>query len=1486
MRLVSFHMDQGSFSRALFLIALLAGVALPAAWASQSTFHVQPSSASDAGAFATPDGAPIRELSRGNFAPEPAEGPALIRLGAGYTLDPQAGDPETALPAALRATAPTGDARGYFLIQFAGPITTADRDAITGRGGRILQYVPDYTLLVSLTGDARARLAASPRVVWTGLHQPAYKISTMPQMREPEQHDLLVLLFADASLDETRQRIADAGAAVLETSDNGINRILRIRLNATDLAAIAQIPAVAWIEPHQIPQWHNDQAQWVVQTWSSGNRRLWDQGLRGSGQVVNVVDTGIRMTHKQFFDANVPMVHYGDYPTHRKVIAYWPTVASQYIQFGDESLNSFHGTHTSCTAAGNDAPNANDARDGMAPDAKLYFCDGGGNPNAGVQLPLDLNDLYIMPYTGNSGGAARVSSNSWGNANGGVYDVMSMAADQFMWSHPDFLLFFSNGNDGGANTVGSPATAKNCVSAGGTRNGTEANMIYTSTSRGPTDDGRLKPTICSPAGLSSAFGAGDTGYTTYWGTSMASPSMAGATVLLRQYLTGGYYPTGMPSLFNAMADPSAALLKAMAVNSADPDINGYTVPDNNVGWGRIDDDQVCYFSGDTRRLALVDDTRGLLTGEYVEYQVYVAAGDLPLKAALVWTDFAGSPAAAVQLVNDLNLTVTNGVETYKGNVYSGGQSQTGGSYDSRNVEECARRNAPSAGLWTVRVDAVNVPMGPQPFALVVTGALGSDAGLVTLDAATYGGTDVVGVRVVDTNAGGTVNLTLTSDTEPVGETLVLNSLGSFYTGSFLLSLTPATAGDGRLSVSDGDVVTATYVDANPPVTLAATAEVNLSGPAISDVHASSISESDITITWNTTLPADGRIYYGTTPELGGVTEVSPILTLTHAITMTGLSPSTLYYYDVESVDSQGNGVRDDNGGMHYTVSTDLNRDVLLVIGDSTFDRKQYYLNALARTGWTYTLWEGAQAATPRVGDRNTGMASFKAVLWQTGLEQYPPLTPAARDSIRLLNDRGSRFAIYSHDVAWAFCDPTSGFQSTETQAFVEEELKAFWQSDPMTFSQVRGYSGDPISGSYTTGIPYAPHREGAAGDEVNGNSAGGTIANVWKDNDGTADDVAIRWTGNDPVGNPLLAVWGGTPRKVSSNFFEWAHLNVTNADDPTRADVLSKTLVWLIGHNHPTVHVTAPNGGEVYTGNTISIAWTESVDLGYAVGARKLYYSDNSGDRWTLISSAAGPSPFVWDISAIPNGAQYKLRLVLEDNASPALSAADNTDANFTVNRPGGDSRAPVVLAGSIAVDPNPIRTGETALLTATVSDIYTGNSNVTAAEWSIGDAPAPAGGGTPMSGMFNAPLVPVSATLPTDGLQQGDVTLWVRGRDAAGLWGNAIGRTVRVNEAGFSGVLSDRPLTFALYRNAPNPIQTQTVIRYDLPKSTEVQLAVYDVAGRRVRTLADGVMGPGAFAATWDGRDAGGRPVGSGVYFYRLRAGAFEATRKMTRLQ
>ena len=90
-----------------------------------------------------------------------------------------------------------------------------------------------------------------------------------------------------------------------------------------------------------------------------------------------------------------------------------------------------------------------------------------------------------------------------------------------------------------------------------------------------------------------------------------------------------------------------------------------------------------------------------------------------------------------------------------------------------------------------------------------------------------------------------------------------------------------------------------------------------------------------------------------------------------------------------------------------------------------------------------------------------------------------------------------------------------------------------------------------------------------------------------------------------------------------------------------------------------------------------------------------------------------------------------------------------------------------------------------------------------------------------------------------------------------------------------------------ALLANFPNPFNPETWIPYQLAKPTEVTLTIYAVNGQAVRTLALGHQPAGIYqnrsrAAYWDGKNAFGEPVASGVYFYTLKAGDFTATRKM----
>jgi hypothetical protein len=80
----------------------------------------------------------------------------------------------------------------------------------------------------------------------------------------------------------------------------------------------------------------------------------------------------------------------------------------------------------------------------------------------------------------------------------------------------------------------------------------------------------------------------------------------------------------------------------------------------------------------------------------------------------------------------------------------------------------------------------------------------------------------------------------------------------------------------------------------------------------------------------------------------------------------------------------------------------------------------------------------------------------------------------------------------------------------------------------------------------------------------------------------------------------------------------------------------------------------------------------------------------------------------------------------------------------------------------------------------------------------------------------------------------------------------------------------------------SPNPFNPSTTISFALPAAGVVDLSVYDVSGRRVTTLASGLRAAGPHTETWDGKDASGREVGSGVYFVRLTAAGETATRKM----
>jgi len=154
-------------------------------------------------------------------------------------------------------------------------------------------------------------------------------------------------------------------------------------------------------------------------------------------------------------------------------------------------------------------------------------------------------------------------------------------------------------------------------------------------------------------------------------------------------------------------------------------------------------------------------------------------------------------------------------------------------------------------------------------------------------------------------------------------------------------------------------------------------------------------------------------------------------------------------------------------------------------------------------------------------------------------------------------------------------------------------------------------------------------------------------------------------------------------------------------------------------------------------------------------------------------------------------------------------------------------------------------------------------------------------------TGGFPLDAVHLVGTSPTDAFVDGTATGTAYYRvTAVDVHGNEGTPSVEIAVAADMASVGSLPAAFAHRGCVPNPFNPTTAITFDLPASAPVRVTVFDAAGRQVAVLVDAVMPAGRQAVRWDGRDASGRSVASGVYFARVEAGAASATRPMTLLR
>lgn len=504
----------------------------------------------------------------------------------------------------------------------------------------------------------------------------------------------------------------------------------------------------------------------IATSGDSSALQLYAHGIYGQGQVISIVDGGCDYDGAYFRDPSEAVWWDMDFDAecespnlnNRKVIAYNPIDG-----YGSGTEGDDHGTHVTGTACGDSVnsglPSAMHipSGNGMAPLAKLAIVDV-------FSWNGDYNDpstwFFFWVWARDAG--ARVANASWGRGDPPEYTLETYHIDSIMWEYKDFLLFKSAGNDNlKGDSVGTSATAKNIVTVGATESGAGSglsswgNIGSTSenelddmdeySSHGPLREGMWKPEVVTPgdediwsAESDRDFGTNcPDGIVANAGTSMASPSACGMGALIRQYFEEGWYPTGSKVPSDGFS-PSAALVKAAMINSTRDSPGSYScdevknagtdhAPSMGQGWGRVTVDDALYFEGDERKALCYDVTSGFTSaGQYTEYSIPTGpSATEPLKVILTWTDYPATVGAGTVVVNDLDLTVTAGGNVYLGNVFrdDAPRSQTGGIRDSVNIVEGVWIDPVPNSTITVRVDAYNIPQGPQPYALVITGDL-------------------------------------------------------------------------------------------------------------------------------------------------------------------------------------------------------------------------------------------------------------------------------------------------------------------------------------------------------------------------------------------------------------------------------------------------------------------------------------------------------------------------------------------------------------------------------------------------------------------------------------------------------------------------------------------------------------------------------------------------------------------------------------------
>jgi subtilisin-like proprotein convertase family protein len=683
------------------------------------------------------------------------------------------------------------------LVQFVGPPKDAWMQRLRATGVRVVGYSAENAYVVHAEGAAVDRLAGL-----VGTESFVRAVTPLLSGDKVEQGAasgaVAVQTLAGGPGAQARDLAAALGTTLAAPSKVAGVQTQVLRLAVDEVADLARDPAVVLIEPYGKPELQDERSSQIAAGELSGGVPIgpgyldWltDQGFSATpfGFTIDFTDGGLD-NGSDSAPAHADLYVDGTKPGSDRV-----TYATDYTGDGNPRDCTGHGTNVASVAAGYnaaiDAANNDDVGFnhglGVAPQAqigasKIFDCAGTYtfSPSDPMPLATVVSDAYAA--------GARISNNSWGfsgvaslgryTAFSQLYDRLVRDARPSQAGNQEMVEVFSAGNSGndvpnspplnpdpneGYASISPPGTAKNVITVGASEGvraigppdgcgisdagADRAGDIIDFSSRGPTDDQRLKPDLVAPgthvlgARPTHEFysGAGacpgqsifptETLYNLISGTSQAAPVVSGAAALIRDWYQrehGG-----------GTAVPSPALTKAILANAA-ADLSGGDdgkggaipmAPSNDAGWGRVDLGGV--FDGPERDF--VDQTDMIdSSGDTSPRRSYVVPDPTqPVRVTLAWTDAVPATAGGNAFVNDLDLEVTTGRGTRLGS------ARQGPGPDTRNNVESVVLPAGEAQRISVRVIGTTIggdgvpnvgDVQDQDYALVVSNATAASA---------------------------------------------------------------------------------------------------------------------------------------------------------------------------------------------------------------------------------------------------------------------------------------------------------------------------------------------------------------------------------------------------------------------------------------------------------------------------------------------------------------------------------------------------------------------------------------------------------------------------------------------------------------------------------------------------------------------------------------------------------------------------------------